>query len=245
MGKLHELLAVEGDLRAKAEAALSEIKAKFVANGVFIGQNRTYKPLVDGGEPMPDESKRLPSTVDFELQVLSDAMAAFMDASLQKEATNLIATTDLVLDSCQLKLEGFSATMLLNLEGKLTQLRAVLQAIPTNDEAEDWTWDPQRLAYVAKERITYRTAKTQRPLVLYPATTEHPAQVQMVVQDERVGEWKTIVISGMMEPARKRAIIARNDYLLAEVKKARQRANDIEIVKGSNMSKILLDFILG
>ena len=45
MGKLHELLAVEADLKAKAQSAIARIKHLFgEGQGRLVGQSRTYSP---------------------------------------------------------------------------------------------------------------------------------------------------------------------------------------------------------
>lgn len=242
MGKLHELLAVEGDLRQKAEAALAKAFATLTSDAALLGTKRVYRPLVDGGEQLPEESKRLPTTVNEQLEFLGNAFVPWTDAVMQKEATNQIAATDLVIDSVNFGV--LPATALLNLESKLASLKKVIEAIPTNDLSEEWTYDKERDAWVSKERITFRTVKEQVPLVLYDATDKHPAQVQLVTKDEKVGSWTTQIVSGMWSPQWKRKVLDRLETVMLDVKKARQQANDCEVEK-VHVAEMIWEYILG
>lgn len=228
MGKLHELLAVEQDLRAKAQSAMAKAKSLFTdGQGKLVGQIRTYRPLTEGGEPQPDESTVLATTVADELRSLRDSFLGWLDAAVQKEVTNQGTSADVVVDDKTL-LKGLPAPALLNLEAKLTELRQVLSAVPTNDPSESWEWSAQEGRYVSKERITFRTKKVMKSFLAHEATKEHPAQVQVYNEDERVGTWTTVIHSGMLSPTRKAILVDRLDALILGVRRARQRANDID-----------------
>lgn len=230
MGKLHELLAVEGDLKAEAQRDMNRLKGLFTEGQVrFIGQIRAYEPLEVGGEEFEDEITNLATTVDAELTSVKRAFSAWADAAVQKEVTNQGTNADIAVDGEPL-LEGLPATALLNLEGKLAELRQVYAAIPTNDPTERWTFDRQLGCYVSQERKTYRTKKVPRAHVLYEATPEHPAQVEAFTEDVRVGTWTTVIQSGMLTPAEKQKRLKRIDALIRAVRKARQRANDIDVM---------------
>lgn len=227
MGKLHELLAVEADLKAKAQSAIARIKHLFgEGQGRLVGQSRTYSPLLDGGEPLPNESTELATTIADEIRMLRDPVMDWIDAAIQKEVTNQRTNAEIVLNG---KAVGLPAPALLNLEAKLAELRQIVDAVPVNNPSESWTWDAQVGHYVSRERVTYRTQKVTKPVVLYEATKEHPAQVQAVSEDIRVGAWRTVIHSGMISPTRKSEWLNRIDALIRAVKQARQRANDIQV----------------
>lgn len=244
MGKLHELLAVDSDLKAEAQRTLSQTADLFSkGSGQLAGQVRHYTPLEDGGEPFADEVAELATTVKAELDKVSSAVAAWVDAAVQKEVTNQKTQADVEVDGKKI-LTGLPATALLNLESKLAEIRALYAAIPTNDPAERWKWDEQQGRFVSETRDTYRTKKVMRNHVLADATKEHPAQVQVYNEDIRVGTWQTTKFSGMLTPIEKQQRMARIDTLLRAVKQARERANNIDVVS-THVGKTIFDYING
>lgn len=243
MGLLHELLAVESDLKGKAQRTLAQVRGVFGdGQSALIGILKTYRPLADDGEPQPDEKKELAITVDDLLEMLHADYGPWMDAAIQKEKTNTKTSADVEIDGKTI-FKNLPATALLNLESKLAELRGVLVSIPTNDQAESWTFDKQTGVYVADPRVTYRLAKVAKSQVLYEHTKEHPAQVQLVTLDERVGEWTTTVRSGMLSPTQKRHIVDRVETLQRAVKQARQRANSIDAVN-TKIADTLFDYVI-
>lgn len=239
MGKLHELLAVEGELASRANDALKAAKELFGNPQKLMGQVRKYRPLTEDGKTQPDEITNLSTTVALEVKPMFQAFGAWMDASIQKEVTNQATKATIELGSEKFDLP---APALLNLESKLANLRSVMEAIPTNDTTERWEWDAETESYVSAPRTTFRTEKLPKAFVAYEATDKHPAQVQVFTEDVRVGEWTTIIKSGMLSPSQKRDMMARLDKVIAAVKKARQRANDIEVAE-IHIADALLSYI--
>jgi chromosome segregation ATPase len=243
MGKLHELLAVESDLKGKAQRALAQVRGVFGdGQGALIGQARTYKPSIEGGEPLAPENKELATTVNTQLDLLRADFGPWIDAAMQKETTNTNTVANVEIDG-KVMFKNLPATALLNLESKLAELRGVILATPTNDASEAWSWDEQTSVYVSSERITYRTTKVPKSHELSPATKEHPAQVQLITLDERVGEWSTVISSGMLSPTQKREMVDRLEALQRAVKQARQRANSVDVIDVQIADK-LFDFLL-
>lgn len=244
MGKLHELLAVESDLKAEAQRALSQTRGLFT-DGVsrLVGQVRKYQPLEEDGEFFVDEVANLATTAVAEIDSLQLPFGRWLDAAIQKEVTNQNTVADVVIDGVAL-LENLPATALLNLESKLAELRRAYAAIPTNDPTEHWEWDEQLGHYVSNPRVTYKAKKLPKSHVLYEATKEHPAQVEMFTEDVRVGAWTTVVHSGALTPVEKRQLLERIDVLARAVKQARQRANNID-ADSAIVSKTIFEFIHG
>ena len=77
---------------------------------------------------------------------------------------------------------------------------------------------------------THKSKKIQKPVVLYEATHEHPAQVQLAGEDVTIGHWKNVKLSGAIPVTEKQAIVARVEKLLRAVKEAREEANATEEV---------------
>lgn len=230
MGKLHELLAVEPDLKSEAQRLASKVKALFSeGKGRLIGQIRTYQPLEEGGEDFADEIAELATTVDSELLDWEVAFSGWLDAAIQKEVTNQRTGADVVMDDGTTLFEILPATALLNLEAKLVEIRQVFKQIPTNDPTESWSRDADLGCFVSRPRTTYKAKKTLRSHVKAEATKEHPAQVDVYTEDVRVGTWTTVIHSGMLTPVEKQNRLKRIDMLIRAVKQARQRANSIEI----------------
>jgi hypothetical protein len=226
--KVHELVAVEPDLKIKGQRGVAETENLFTAGLVRLtGQSRTYYPILEEGERLPSEVSELATTVKQELGRLAREFGAWVDVALQKEVANGHTSADVIVDG-QVILRGLPAPALLNLEGKLAVLRAVYQAIPVLDPTEVWGFDTNQGCWVSQPRDTVRTKKVPKVLVKYEATKEHPAQTEMYNEDVSQGTWTTVKRSGAMSVTEKRDLLARLDALSMAVKTARQRANDAD-----------------
>ena len=241
MGQLHQLLAVEPDLKARAQSELAQLSEKFADAGNFLGQTRVYEPLEDGGEPLPSERKELPGKVYEDLASLMLVYGEWLNAATQKEVTNMKTSADVEIDG-KVIISGLPAPALLNLEGKLAELKTVLKHIPTNDIAERWEYDEAQGCYVSDAKVSYRTKKVKKTQVAYEATKEHPAQVMAFDEDVREGTWTTTVYSGQITPTDKRDMLDRLDKLIRAVKQARQHANNAEVAEVQTMP--LLRYVL-
>lgn len=243
MGKLHEILAVENEVKGTADSLLAETKVTFTKKqDHFLGQNRHYNPANDDGEKFNDENKEMVTTVRAKLDHTEEYVGRLLDITYQKEEANTRAKADLVVNGMTLATD-VPATVLLNFETKLKALREVYRDIPTLDPGERWVPDTTRKdTYVSDQLSSYRTQKVLKAIVLYPHTDKHPAQVEKTTVDERVGTWLTTKWSGMMSPVEKSKLLERLDVLLAAVKKARCRANEVETADVT-IAKQLFQFI--
>lgn len=241
MAKLFEILAVENALQKKAKDILKDVLERFGHAGLFLGQERTYQPFDDAGQKLPDENKVLAARVPELVDEVKAKWGNWVDVSVQKEITNQSTGADVIVGE-RVILENMPTTALLNLEDKLQLLRRVVEAIPTLPLEKEWTYDENRQAYVSAPEKTYRTAKIIRTHVAYEATKEHPAQVQTYNVDENVGTWTTKHQSGMIPLVQKREALERIDKLAMAVKKARQRANNVDI-KQIKVSDPIFDYI--
>jgi len=244
MGKLHELLAVEPDLKSEAQRLANKVKALFTeGKGRLVGQIRTYQTMDESGEDFADEITELATSVDSELAGWQRAFSDWLDAAMQKEITNQVTGADIVVDGVTL-FENMPATALLNLEAKLVEIRQVFSQMPTNDPSEKWLWDADLGCFITRPRYTYKTKKILRNHVKAEATKEHPAQVEVYTEDARVGTWTTLIHSGMLTPVEKQNRLKRVDALIRAVKQARQRANAIDVVD-VHLGKKLFAYIYG
>ena len=248
MAKLHEILAVESGLQTTAKKTNEETIGTFRKKDEHFVETVTEVRHFSEEDQKLDttETKAMVTTVVDKLLYNAGANVKAIDAYLQKEATNQHATADLMVDDVVLAI-AVPATVLLGLETKLTELRAVYDAIPTLAPGPTWVEDRDRRAHggvykAADPDVTFRTRRVLKPIVMSPATKEHPAQVQAVQEDTPVARIVKHHRSGMLTSAQKSDLLGRIDKLLRATKRARQRANTAEVVKGE-IGRKLFDFI--
>jgi hypothetical protein len=245
MAKLHELLAVEQDLAGTFKTIIAETMVTFTKRADhFMGFNRSLEWHKDGEPPSPPEHKALDTTVQKRLDYQQKSVVRYLDAVLQKEATNQITAADIVIDGVIIA-TGIPATYLLGLETKLKHLRETYAKIPTLSPGTEWQLAPDKGEGIYEHVHPEKQFKTERiivPQILYEATKEHPAQVEKLEQVQNVGTYTRQAWSGMMTPAEKSKLLGKIDKLSRAVKKARQRANNTDIVK-KTIGKELFDFI--
>lgn len=216
-----------------AKKIIEETIHTFKKSELFIGSHKKLQ-MFDAAEQdkvVADEFREQVTTVPAKLSYLAGKVAPFYDAVLQKEKTNQIAMADLVVDGNTLG-TNIPACWLLGMETKLKDLRAVYEGIPTLAPGIAWEKDDTLTdSYRMKnpdEKL--KTAKTFMFKVLYPATDKHPAQIEKWEEQVPVGKYVTNVTSGMLSPAEKSAILGRLDKLIQAVKKARTKANMVDVV---------------
>lgn len=115
--------------------------------------------------------------------------------------------------------------------------------LPVLDAAEQWTQsDAERGMWRTDASGSTRTKKLTRPMVLYEATKEHPAQVKEVIEDVFAGTWWTTKYSSALHPQKKAEMLKRVDDLIVAVKFARERANE-QPVEDSSAGRSLMGWI--
>ena len=250
MAKLHEVLAVESGLQTAAKKINEETIRTFGKKDEhFVETTRIVSHFAEEDQKLDTvENKTMVTTVFDKLLYNANPNIRAFDAYLQKEATNQKANADIVVDDLTLA-SNVPATVLLGLETKLAELRAVYEAIPTLAPGRSWQVDLSVRAeggvYKAIDSdLTFRTKRIMKPLVMSPATEHHPAQVQALQEDVAIAKITTSHRSGMITPAQKSDLLERIDKLLRAVKRARQRANAAEVEK-RQIGSALFNFIHG
>ncbi len=231
MPKLHELLAVEGQLKGQAQATRTELMVSFdKKRHLFEEKVTTFIPSGEGAQPVQEQQSTLQSKVRDELDWISDIWKGAIDVSLQVADANTRAKGDVVLEDGTVLFADVPATALLELEKRAAEIHELLKTVPTLDPAKGFAPDADRGARVYKARDVRktRTRKQQTPLVLYPATPEHPAQTQLISEDVPTGTILEQEWSGLVTPAEKGELIERAEALARAVKQARMRANDVD-----------------
>ena len=244
MPRLHELLAVDGNLKAQADKTRAELTNTFEKKQHhFTEKTVSYKPYEEGALPTVESQLDLQTTVPKELKWISEFLIKSLDVSYQVAEANTVARADVVLEDGKTLLSQIPATSLLELEKRAKELHDFVSAIPTLDPAKGFRLDPDRGSDVfkAREDRKTRTKKIQKHTVVVPPTKEHPAQVALVTEDVPVGDITTLEWSGLITVAAKGDMLSRVEMLTRAIKKARSRANEAEISATSN--KIGADII--
>lgn len=235
--KLHEVLAVEGDLEGQSTKVMVEATATFSKKAPHFQGYHKWLEMFDENRQMEaqgaTENKEIVDTVKGKLGHVWGHFGRYLNTVAQKERTNQDARADLIVDGETL-IEDAPATLLLGLESRLKKLRDVYDAIPTHQPGVKWVADEARGKDVFKAEhlvMANKTEKVPRHKVLVEPTEHHPAQVEKWMENVAVGVFKTEHWTSMVSPAKKAEWLGRIDKLLRAVKKARQRANNTPLVK--------------
>lgn len=228
MPKLNQVIAVLSGKKNRGQKEITEVYKKIQKSALFEGLSRTYQPLDEEGETQPPEKKSVQYSCHQALRDARAALAEMFDVAATQDWANCVAKSDVVVDG-RVLLNQVPVTYLLFLEKQLADLQTFVQTLPTLDTGEHWTWDSNADCYASEQFFTNRTKKVPRSHVLYEATKEHPAQVELVTEDVKVGEWRTIKFSGALAAQAKNEILSRIRTLQDSVKFAREEANNLEV----------------
>jgi hypothetical protein len=242
--KLHELIAVEKGVKARAYGALTEYHKLIQKGDLFAGMSRVYQKRDEDGEDLPGESKRVQNTVREVLAAVKLSQTELYDLTAQKDIANSEAKAAVTIDGVEI-IPPLPVTTLLFLEKQLTDLRTFILALPILDEAETWTLDENSGLYKSDAVQTHRTKKTQRPIVLYDATEKHPAQTQLITDDVIVGFWTMVKQSGALPKLEKNKLALRVEKLLDAVKAARERANAATVADKPGIGARVFGYVFG
>jgi hypothetical protein len=242
MPKLNQIIAVLAGKKAQAKDTLTEAYQQIKKPELLTGLVRTYQPRDEGGEPQPDERKSVQVKVNELIDRVKRDLTEMFDVVATQDWANCQARADVVVDGRRL-LEGVPVTHLLFLEKQLVDIRTFIEALPTLDTAEEWEYKPEFDSYVSRASRTNRSKKVPKNHIKYEATKEHPAQVEMYMEDVWVGTWTTVKFSGAIPAAVKNAMLERLRKLIDSTKTAREEANAME-VRGVKVGASMLGYIL-
>lgn len=253
MTKLHELLAVEGNLKGQAATVRGNLQTTFEKKRHLFEQKLVtftpFKEVPEEGLVQTEEAQLdLQSTVYKELRWVSGIWAPALDVSAQVAEANTRARADVVLEDGMPLFRDMPATALLELEKRLAEMHALLQGVPTLDPAKGFQPDTthgEKHVYKARPDVKIRTKKLQRPIVLHEPTVEHPAQTQLISEDVNIGRTVTQEWSGLLTPAEKSELLEKTERLQRAVKAARSRANEAEVKTDLKIGATLFEYILG
>jgi len=246
MAKLHELLAVMADTTNSAAAITKETEIVFVKKADhFRGHSKTvafFESSREGENTV--EEKQMVSTVADKLEHAFKSVGRHYDALLQLEEANGRAKADLVIDGTTI-MKDVPATFLLGMETRLKAVRQLILSIPTLEMSIKWSPDPTLGdgVYRSDPTVAMKTEKVLKSRILVEPTKEHPAQVEKWNEDTPVARIETTHTSSMITPHEKSAMLIKCDKMISAVKKARQRANTVD-VKDMSIAKEIFGYIL-
>lgn len=240
--KLSQVLAVEKNVKANEQRVVTDIYHALKRTGVTDGFIKIYTPNDDEGEQLEPQKKTIQLNTKEALREASEAFRELFDVVATKEWGNYNnATAPLIVDGEKL-IDEAPATFYLYLEKRLKDIRALIEAVPTLDPSEQWEWDEENGIFRSHKTVTDRTKKVQKPIVLYPATEQHPAQTQLVSEDVSVGKWTTEKLSSALPPSEKKGLLRRCDKLIRAVKQAREEANSVT-VESKEVGEAIVNYI--
>ena len=245
MTKLNQIVAV---VKGTKEATNKATAPLFQLSGaVFSGLSQTYRPRdEENGIQYPADSKTVQTTVLEVIENFRRPTSRLLDVISAAENTNTNARGDIVVDG-QTIASDVPVTFLMQLEKYLErEFRGLINKFPTLDPAETWDVSNSQRAgvYESKPRETAKTRKVPTVITLAPATDKHAAQAQLVNVDEVEGYWEKKLFSGAITATDKADYLERIEKLIAAVKKAREQANDIEVVD-KPIGDALLNYVFG
>jgi hypothetical protein len=250
MGKLHEVVAVEKDVKGTATKIIDETSTTFSKKHQLFGtHSKLYEPLIEGDLERPEEENAQPiTTIGDKLSYFEQHIVRLFDIIIQKEEANSRAKEDVIIheESGDIVLaRAVPVSALVQLENHFEILRSkVYDTIPTLDPTKDWIDDNNagKGKFMTGVVTRQRCIKKPKAFTLFAGSEKHPPQVQMINEDEPVGNWKIKYFSGMISPASKSEILKRVDIIIEAIKKARSRANDTEVTN-LEIGKRLFKFI--
>jgi hypothetical protein len=239
--KINQVVAVEKPTKQRVYDAVTNINKLIQKQDLFEGFQRTYQPVREDGEKLPPENKIAQQKATDLLTKATKALSELFDISATRDWANCNARADVQVDG-QVLLPNAPATFLMFLEKQLTDLHTLVGNLPTLDPAETWAKDENADVYKSPVRLTAKTKKVSKAIVLHPPTKEHPAQTQLVQDDEVVGHWEAVRISGAVPQTKKQMLLERIEKVQRAVKFAHEEANTCAAPDVS--AKALLDWIM-
>lgn len=244
MAKMHELLAVEADTQGQFRKILVETLKVFRSEHVFKGYSKELKMFNDEHSELNTvERSQIGTTVMDRLKYTSKFITKYFDVVLQKEKTNQTAVADLIVGD--IVINDVPATFLLGLESKLKEIRRIYEEIPTLDISIEWDEDKNMGEGIYRQKHPETTLKTKKQFqhqILVEPTEHHPAQIEKWEEQVPVGKYVKQNWCSMISSTKKAQFLERIDELSIAVKKARQRANNSEVVK-INIGDVLMNYI--
>lgn len=227
--KLKALLGILQGVKSTAKSRIDTTYKDMQKRQLFDGLARTYTPLNDDGEQLPDEGVQVQQRAEDMLDSTVAPWSRLLDVSASIDATNALAKAPLRVNGQEIT-PALPIATLLYLEKQLTDLRTMVAVVPTLDPAKPWVWSDSQDSYVSGPTATNKSKKVYRNHLVHEGNQHHAPQVHVFQEDIVVGTWSKMDYSAAVEATRKRAMLKRVDELLEATRVAREEANDQEVI---------------
>lgn len=222
--RLNQVIAVEAGLKSRVESAITALYHTAQKAELFFGLARTYRPVKEDGERLPPERKMVQKRSYDIVADMAGLLTGWFNLAAAREYGNSQARADVAVAG-ETVLRDVPVTALLFLEKQLVHVHTIVSKLCVLDEADVWKLDTNDMLHKTDKVETARSAKVPKALVLYPATEQHPAQVQAFTEDVIIGYYEAVRMSGAMPGREQRALLGRVEDLQRAVKVAREQAN--------------------
>ncbi len=243
MAKLNQIIAVEKGIKSRVYSEFSDLNKAVQKAELFNGFSKTYQKKDEDSEALPNENKRVQMTVPEVLRSASRLLTEIMDVTARKDYTNCEAKAPVIIEGKEI-IPDAPVSYLLFLEKQINDIRTFVSNLPVLDLSETWEMDANSGLFKAEATQTYRTKKIVKPIVLYPATPEHPAQTQLMNEDVIAGYWSQTKHSGGIPAPEKEEMLERVERLSQAVKQAREAANGKDEIKAPAVGDAIFSYIL-
>ncbi len=240
--RLHEALAIRKGAKSGAYNATGEIDNLLQKAEPQSGFNKTWEKLNDDAPDLPPQSKHVQFVASEAIEEIVAINADWLNIEATVERGNESAKADLMVDGVVL-VKDAPGTYLLTLGKFVKDTITIMKRAIVADAAIEWTRDEGTGLLRGRTVTTPRTMKRHKALVLHPPTKEHPAQTQVVTEDDLIGHYRTTPLSGALTRKERRAILARLEALSRGVKTALAQANNAEVEKDTQAGVAVLRFI--
>lgn len=243
MAKLNQIIAIEKGIKSRVYGEMTDLHKAVQKPDLFNGFVKNYQPKDEDDEGLPAERKRVQYEIKDVLRTVERLQTEYFDVTARKDWTNCEAKADVMVDG-KAVISQAPVSYLLFLEKQLTDMRTFVDCLPVLDDGEAWTKDLNSGLFKTDTVSTHRTKKVQKPVVLYPATPEHPAQTQLITEDIIAGFWQQVKHSGAMPKPEKQSLAGRVEKLLQGVKQAREEANTRDETKAPSIGNAVFSFLM-
>lgn len=239
---LNQVIAVLKGAKTRAQSILTESHKTLQKEALFEGLNRSFEKTKADYPDLPDENKPIQARADELIKDAIKSIIPYLDTQATLDEGNTTARADIIVDE-KILLSKVPVTFLLVLEKELTDLHTFVSKLPLLDVAKDWEPNQDVTGFFRTRPVkTIRTQKMQKALLKYPATPEHPAQTEIITEDDAVGYWVSVHISAAIPRPIQKKMIERVEKLQHAVKLAREEANS-GVVSEVKAGGILLNYI--
>lgn len=225
--KMSQVVGLEADAKKQKHKATTELHKAMQKAELYKGTAEVFEPASEDAEAFPPKKVKVRLSAEEALEEISAHWIEWWNWTATKDFGNASdgARADVIIDD-KVFVEQAPVPFILFLLDQLENVRKAIEVVPTLDEVEEWVFDEALGFYRTAEPVrTRKTKNVKRPIVLYDATKEHPAQTQIIDDTEVVGYWVGTKFSGSLSAPRKKDLLRRVGKILEALKIAKEEAN--------------------